>query len=403
MKKILACLVLLNFSFSLLAQEIAQWRGENRDGRYPDTGLLKSWPAEGPKLLWHFDDLGDGHASAAVTSNRIFTAGTIGEMGYIFALSHEGEVIWKAAFGKSWMESWNGVRSTPLVMGDKLYIMSAYGKLICMNSEDGTILWTKDIFSDFDGRNIKWGVTENLLADGEQLFVVPGGEKSNVIALNRNTGELIWRCAGNGEKSAYNSPALITHNDRKLLVTMTENSVLGIDASTGKLLWSHKHINDWSVHPNTPIYNDGSIYYVSGYGSGGGLLKLSDDGSAVTVVWEAGDLDNQMGGVVYNDGRLYGGGQNNRKLMCLDWNTGAELYSTKAFQKCNTIFADGLLYCYDDRGKVGLIKTEDSAFKVISEFEVPYGANQHWAHLVIHDKKLYVRHGTSLMVYDIAE
>ena len=403
MNKFLSFVLLVSFPFTIFAQKTAQWRGKNRDGKYYETGLLKSWPENGPTMLWHFDELGDGHASAAVTSEKIYTAGALDDKGYVFAFSHEGNLIWKSEIGKAWMENWDGVRTTPLVIGEKLYIMSAYGKLLCMNSNNGEDIWTVDLFKEFNGRNIRWGVTENLLVDEDKLFVTTGGVESNVIALDRNIGELIWMCAGNGEKSAYNSPALIEHNNRKLLVTMTENSVLGIDASDGKLLWSHEHTNEWSVHPNTPLYHNGFIYYVSGYGSGGGLLKLSGDGNIVSKVWTNSSLDNQMGGVIYLDGRLYGAGQNSRKLICLDWETGEEMFSTKTIQRGNTIFAEGLLYCYTEKGKVALVRPEVNSFKVISEFKVPYGANQHWAHLVIHNKRLYVRHGTSLMVYDITE
>jgi outer membrane protein assembly factor BamB len=391
------------FPTILIAQETTQWRGENRDGKYSETGLLKSWPESGPKMLWHFDELGDGHSSAAVTSDKVYTAGTLDEKGYVYAFDHEGQLIWKSEIGISWVDNWNGVRTTPLVIKDKLYIISAFGKLVCINTNDGEIIWSVDVFEEYDGRNIRWGITENLLVDGNKLFVTAGGEESNVIAFNRDNGELIWKCAGNGEISAYNSPALITHNGRKILLTMTKNSLLGIDPADGKLLWRHEHINEWSVHPNTPIYQDGFIYVVSGYGCGGKLLKLSDDGNSVTEVWTNSSLDNQMGGVIYLDGKLYGAGHDSRKFICLDWETGEELFFTKSMQKGNTIYADELLYCYDERGKVLLIKPEENSFNAISEFKVPYGENQHWAHLVIHNKRLFVRHGTSLMVYDIAK
>jgi outer membrane protein assembly factor BamB len=131
-------------------------------------------------------------------------------------------------------------------------------------------------------------------------------------------------------------------------------------------------------------------------------LKLSPDGSKAEVVWRNSSLDNQMGGVILHEGRLYGAGHNNRQLICLDWDTGEELYSTSEFQRGNTIFAEGLLYCYDERGKVGLIQPGENDFNILGEFEVTYGERQHWAHLVINDKKLYVRHGDALMVYSIA-
>ena len=230
MKSTLIFSLLIVTSYFLTAQEISQWRGENRDGIYKDTGLLDKWPADGPELLWHFDDLGDGHASAAVTSDRIYIGGTLNELGYIFALDHNGNLIWETQIGKSWTDNWNGVRSTPLVVGDKVYFMSAFGRLVCLKTSDGSTNWEVDLFKQYGGINIRWGVTENLLFDDNKLFVTVGGKNANVIALNRNTGDLIWECEGNGEISAYNSPLLISLAARKLVVTMSKNSVLGFDA-----------------------------------------------------------------------------------------------------------------------------------------------------------------------------
>jgi outer membrane protein assembly factor BamB len=410
--------VLLGICIQLgFSQSISQWRGDNRDGIYNEKGLLKKWPDEGPKLLWHFDELGDGHASAAVTKTMVVTAGMIGEQGFVYAFDHTGKLLWKTEYGAEWAKNWNGVRSTPLVYNDKIYIYSSFGKLVCLNSTDGKILWSVDVMTDYDGRNITWGVTENLLIDEDKIFCTPGGIEANVIALNRNTGKLIWKSKGIGGKSAYASPMIINIANKKILVTMTEGGILGIDVSNGNLLWNYEYKAERnSVFPNTPIYKDGLLYFTSGYGKGGIMLKLAADGTSVTEVWKNNAPDTQMGGVVLLNGRLYGAGQNNRKLYCLDWLTGKEIYSSNyvkserdtsikgvAMNPANIISAEGLLYCYTEAGVVGLVEPKTDGFNLISSFKVPYGANQHWAHLVINNKKLYVRHGTSLMVYDIAK
>lgn len=401
MRNLLITMMFLGLLGFVTAQEHVQWRGENRDGKYPDTDLLDVWPENGPELLWHFEGLGDGHASAAVTESKVYTAGTLDGIGYVFAFDHNGSVLWKTEIGKSWTDNWNGVRSTPMIYKGSIYVMSSFGKLVCLDSESGAMKWNVDLIEKYDGRNIRWGVTENLLLADDKLFVTLGGVESNVIALDPGTGALIWKCKGNGEKSSYNSPAVIRHGGKTIIVTMTESSILGINAFSGELLWTHQHINEWSVHPNTPIYRDGFIYCVSGYGCGGVKLELSEDGSSVKELWRNASLDNQMGGVILLGDRLYGAGHNSRKLICLDWNTGDELFSSKDIQKGNSIFADEMLYCYDERGTVGLVKPGTADFNLVSSFKVPYGENQHWAHLVIHNKRLYVRHGTALMVYDI--
>ena len=256
---------------------------------------------------------------------------------------------------------------------------------------------------DYDGKNIVWGVTEILLVDGNKLFCTPGGTEANVIALDKNTGKLIWKSKGKGELSAYCSPMLIKLSNKKIVVTMTASSIIGIDASNGNLLWSHEQTNQYSVHANTPLYSNGFLYCVSGYGKGGVMLKLSADGLSVTEIWRNTSLDNRMGGVVLLNGKLYGGGDKSRKWIVLDWKTGNEVCATELFSKTgNTISADGMLYCYSENGEVGLVEPKADGFNLISKFKVPFGANQHWAHLVIKDKKLYMRHGTSLMVYSIA-
>ncbi len=402
MKKIILLLSLTSLMAGLSSQEIAQWRGPNRDGIYKENGLLKKWPESGPKLLWHFDELGDGHASAAVTSNAIYTAGMINGVGYIFALDLNGKLLWKKEYGTEWTENWNGVRSTPLVYKDKLYQMSAFGKLVCLNIKDGVQLWSVDLLKDYDGRNIQWGLTENLLIDDNKLYVTPGGISANIIALDKNTGKLIWKSKGNGEKTGYCSPIVVNLPKRKLIVTQMEGSIMAVDASNGAFMWKHEQTNQWSVHPNVPLYNNGFIYCTSGYDKGGLMLKLSEDGSSITEIWREPTLNPKIGGVLLLNGRLYGSGDKIRKLYCIDWKTGKELFSTTSLAPANVIYSDGLIYAYSESGNVGIIEPKDDSFSIIGSFKVPFGANQHWAHLVINNKKLYVRHGTSLMVYDIA-
>jgi outer membrane protein assembly factor BamB len=256
MKLRLLTLLSLLITTQLLSQNFVQWRGLNRDGKYDESGLLKSWPVEGPELLWHFDELGDGHASAAVTKDMVYTTGTLNEITYVFAFNHEGKLIWKSEVGKEWVESWPGVRTTPLIKDNKLYLMTGYGLIVCMNEKSGDLIWKVDIMTDYDGRNIVWGMCENLLIQDEKLFCTVGGLDANVIALNKDSGKLIWKSKAKGEKSAYNTPGLIEWGGMKILVTMTEFSILGINAENGELLWSHEQTNQYSVHANSPLFKE---------------------------------------------------------------------------------------------------------------------------------------------------
>ena len=363
---------------------------------------LKNGLMQGQSCLWHFDELGDGHTSAAVTGSGIYTSGMVNGNGFVFAFDQSGKLLWKKEYGKEWAENWNGTRSTPLVVDDKLYVLSSYWKLVCMNTSNGQTIWSADLQKDYGAKDNEWGISENLLYDGNVLYCTPGGSGASLVALDRNTGKMIWKSKGNGNKSAYCSPVMIKVQNRKIIITMMEKAVCAFEASTGKLLWQYEHINDTGVHPNVPVYINGYLYCTSGYGKGGEMLKLSDDGNSVTEVWKNSELDSRTGGVVVLNGRIYGSGDRNRKIFCLDWQTGKQIFSTKEMAPATLIANDGLLYIYSESGKVFLVEPKADGFNILSSFAVPFGANPHWAHLVIKDKKLYVRHGTSLMVYDIA-
>ena len=403
MKKNFLTIITLLLVTTLIAQESAQWRGENRDGIYNETGLLKKWPAEGPKMLWHYDDLGAGHASASVTNDMVFTAGTEEGDGFIIAFDHDGKQIWKTVYGKEWMENWDGVRSTPAIFDGKAYQISGYGVVYCLDAKTGKIIWQEDLISKYGARNIKFGITENLVVDENKVYITIGAKDTSVIALDKNSGKLIWTCEGNGEKSAYCSPTLIKLPEVTVFITHTEKHILCIDISDGKLLWQHEFLNKYVTHANTPFYHNGYLYCVTGAGDGGVKLELSPKGELIKEVWRNKTLDSKFGGFVFIDGRIYGSGDKNRNWSCIDWETGEELFnSTEISKKGNVIYADGLMYWYSETGEIALVEALEDGFNIISKFEVPYGEKQHWAHLVIFDKKLYVRHGTSLMIYDIS-
>jgi len=402
MNKIFSVLITVSLYVSLTAQDVAQWRGAGRDGIYNETGLMKKWPQQGPEMIWHFDDLGEGYSSAAVTSTAVYTTGMIDGTGYVFALDNNGKLLWKKDYGKEWNESHTGARSTPLVVRDKLYIMSSYGKLTCMNSANGQLVWSVDFMGQYDARNLTWGITENLLHDGNIIYCTPGGRDANVVALDRNTGKIIWKSKGSGEKSGYCSPVIVNLPARKMLVTLMEKSIHGFDAANGTLLWKFGHINEYSVHPNVPIYIDGYLYCTIGYGVGGVMLKVSPDGTKVTEVWKNARHDPKIGGFVVLNGKIYGAGDYNRNFLCLDWKTGEIIYQVNQLAPSNIIANAGLLYVYAERGTVNLVEPAVDKINIISSFRVPLGSGPHWAHLVINNKKLYVRHGNSMMVYDIA-
>jgi len=406
MKKIfvIGTLLFVGLSCSLVYGQIeSQWRGPNRDGVYPDKGLLKAWPEDGPKEMWSVEGLGDGYSSAAVTADRVYLTGLTKGEGFLYAFDLEGKPIWKASYGAEWNGSRPGARTTPTVVGDRIYLMSARGHAVCMSTE-GKKIWSVDLMAQFRARNLQWGMTESLLVDGDRVFCTPGGPSVTIVALDRHSGKTIWKIKADGETSGYCSPRLIEHGKRRILLTMTGKSVVGIDADTGEFLWRHSHVTDYDVNANTPLYHNGYIYAFSGYGTGGQMFELSEDGISVKRVWSQKKLDSQMGAAILVDGYIYGSGHNSRGWQCLDWETGKVQFTAKKIgSKGAIVYADGMMYCYSEGGHVGLVKPNPQEFEVVSFFRVKKGSGEHWAHPVIKDGRLYIRHGDELMVYHIGD
>ncbi len=401
-KIILSSLIFHLIVVFVFAQVDSQWRGPNRDGVYSEKNLLKKWPASGPKLVWSVDGLGKGYSSPAVTNNRVYITGMMSGSGYLWAFNTSGKKIWTYAYGPEWNEGHPGARTTPTVVADRIYLMSAYGVVHCVDT-DGKRKWSVDLIQSFASRNLHWGMTESLLVDGDRVFCTPGGPDTMMVAFNRHTGKVVWKIHGNGEKSAYCSPVIVKHGKRRLLLTMTGESVVGLDADTGKFLWQMKHQTRHDINPNTPLYYQGHIFTVSGYGTTGAqLFKLSKGGNQITHIWKEKTLDSQMGSAILVDGYIYGSGHRKSGWHCLDWKTGQVQYTSKDFgKKGNIIYSDGLLYCYDENGKIGLVKPNPGKFETLSSFKIEKGSGPHWAHPVIKKGLLYVRHGDVLMVFSI--
>ena len=407
MIKFITIITILLCLSSSQAQNIikSQWRGPNRTGVYPDEKLLKQWPADGPKLLWSHENIGEGFASPAVTDKYVYINGMIDETGYLHAFDLQGKLLWKSNYGAEWSESYPGARSTPTIIDGKIYFSNAHTQVFCINATDGKLIWSRNLIDDFAARNLRWGITESLLIIGDKLYCTPGGSDDFMAVLNRNTGETLNTIKVAGEKSAYCSPVLITHNNKKLILTMSGETLICIDAKSEKLLWQKSHKTRYGINPNTPVYENGLIYTVGGYGTTGSqMFKLNKDGSDAELVWKEKTLDSQFGSAEIVDGFIYGSGHKNKGWHCLDASSGKVMYTSKELgKKGNIIYSDGLFYCYDESGLFGLVKPDPARFQLISKFEIPMGSDQHWAHPVISDGHLYVRHGNALMVYDIGK
>ena len=296
-----------------------------------------------------------------------------------------------------------GARSTPLIYDGLGYLLNGRGILVCFDAETGEIVWQIDTFNDYDGKNIRFGITENLLIDDGKLYCTPGGQDANVIALNPKTGELIWKSKGNGELSAYCSPRIIEIEGRKFFITITASSAIALDPETGKLIWAHDLQYPHGIHGNTPLFHKGLLFTMNGWEHGSVMLKLSDDGTHVEEAWRSPLFDLEHGGVVKIGGNIYGTDYATKHFSCVDWHTGAVQDSIKMFAPGTVIAADGMIYCYAYSGDVALIKPLPDGFEIVSNFKAPGEKRDHMAHPVIKDGRLYLRYANALMVYDILD
>jgi len=395
-------LVLLMVGMEAAGQDWPQFRGPNRDDISSETGLLKSWPRTGPKLLWTAKNMGVGYGTVSVAGGLIYTAGDVGANAVVTALDLSGQIKWQTPFGRAYKNNrGNGPRATPTVDSGKVYAFSGQGDVACLDAKSGKKIWSFNMLRKFDGKNTTWGVAESLLVDGNNVICCPG-RNTTMVALDKNTGETVWKCKGIGEVTGYASPILFEYKGLRQIVTMTGKSAIGVNADTGELLWRFPRATKYQANIATPIYHDGHVFFDSGYGFGGELLKLDVKGKKASVeqVWRT-DVDNHHGGVVLVDGYLYAT-RSKRDWSCLDFKTGEEKYRERGIGKGSVTVADGMLYCLNERGTVGLVKATPDAHKVISRFRIPKGGKgPTWAHPVVCGGRLYVRHGDLLFAYDI--
>jgi outer membrane protein assembly factor BamB len=391
--------LLVIFTTVAAADDWPQFRGPNRDGISPEKGLLKSWPAEGPKLLWQYDDLGDGYSSVAIVGDRIYTAGGKGGQVVVTALDAGGEKLWERPIGKTG-GGYAGPRATPTIDGEFLYMLGDSGDLACLKTADGSVVWTKNILATYEAPNIKWKLSESVLIDGDNVICSPGG-KAAMVALDKRTGAEVWASAHVDDVTGYAAAVLIVHGGLRQIVGYSAGHIFGVRAEDGLLLWKQPQVNKWKVNATSVVFAKGVIFSSCGYGFGSQALKLNVRGKKATVkpLWTNKDLDDHFGGVVLVKGVVFGTASRN-SLYALKLSSGKVGYKSGEVGKASNIYADGRLYCQCQDGRVQLVNPGDG--KVISSFvEKPAKRNQLWAHPAISDGKLYIRNGGVLKVFKI--
>jgi outer membrane protein assembly factor BamB len=396
---------MLCFAFAISAADWPQQRGPNRDGKSPETGLLKEWPAEGLKPLWVTEGLGDGYSGVAVVQESIYTTGmTSNEVpqGVLYALDLSGTIRWKKPYGPAWNEMYPGTRATPTVDGDRIYLLSGTGRLLCFNRGDGEIIWSVDVVDKFGAVEQPCGFAEAVLVEDDKVICTPGGPDAGIVAIDKTKGETLWTTKGFSQQSAYCTPIVIERGGTRWLITMTAKSVVAVDLKSGEVAWKSPVDPEekFQNHSVSPVYLDGMIYVTSGHGEGGQMIQISTDGREVVQKWTDETLSCNHGGLVLEDGYVYGANKN-KKWVCLDLKTGEVMYEADGVGSGSVSFADGMLYCYGENGTLGLVKATPQGYELSGRSQVTQGEGNHWTHPVIAGGRLYIRHGSALIAYEI--
>jgi outer membrane protein assembly factor BamB len=395
----------------LAAQSVTQWRGENRSGYFPSKNLLKQWPADGPELLLHVENLPRAHSSVVLKDGIMYTTGISDEKEILTAISAEGTILWSTVYGDAWSKSYPDARCTPTIEENFAYMISGSGDLACVDIRDGKLWWSVDGHTQFEGRYGNWGVAESPLIVGNKMIYTPCGDLTTMVAVDKSNGSVIWTSESLKDQSAYVSPLLLERGETKLIVTVTGNYVICVNAEDGEIFWSleytsiDKPMMGEDINPVTPLALGKNIFVTSGYNHTGLMLEMSDDYKSVSIKWKSKELDVHHGGVVAVDGYIYGSNYTSIRSgnwLCLDWKTGQVMYDQKWNNKGQIIASDGVLICYDERrGNVALVETTPEEFRILSEFKIEHGEGPHWSHPTLYEDKLFLRHGKSLLVYKV--
>ena len=412
---VVVCLVALTLPVS--AADWPGWRGPDRNDVSKETGLLKSWPKEGPKLLWTCADAGVGYSGPAIVGNRIYCQGAFNDKDCLYALdASTGKEVWRLEIASQFTNGWgDGARGTPTVDGKQVYAITGNGELICATT-DGKKVWQVSFKKDFGGQLMSgWGYSESPLIDGDKVICTPGGDKGCLVALDKNTGKVIWRSTEVMNKAGYSSVIVGETAGIRQYIQLTRDGVVGVDAKDGKLLWQSKLGAAGTAAIPTPIFYNDHVFVTSGYpDSKAGTIALTPKaggGIEAKELYSERTLVNKHGGVLLLDGVLYGNSEPGGPWVAMDFFTGKKLgWDGNKLGKGSITYADGRLYLYSEgNGTVVLLEPnpkewkETGRFKLPKETTVPRKSGHIWTHPVVANGRLYLRDQDLIFCFDIKE
>lgn len=389
-----------------------QFRGPRRNGISDEQGLLQNWPTNGPRLLWSITNIGAGYSAPIISGTNIYITGDVGDELHIYALDLQGGLVWKATNGAAWRGPYPGSRASCTYAAGRLYHLNAHGRLACFDAATGRPVWHVDVLEAFESHEPTWGMAECVLVDGWRVVVTPGGRRATMAALDRDTGKALWMAAPlareeagsptRPEGPAYAPPILIEVAGRRHIVGMTARHALGVDAETGSLQWTFDLPTRYEVLASSPVLWGAGVFVTGPDAGGGKYLRFAASGRTVSVEpgWTS-TLDTCHGGMIPLAGSLYGSWYRDYNGWgSVDLAHGATRFRDRELAMGSVLYADGHLYCLSQTGTLALVKPNPDRWEIISRFEFAKEPKKDvWAHPVILDGRLYLRHQQRLSCY----
>jgi outer membrane protein assembly factor BamB len=417
-------LALAAFSMPLAADDWLQWRGTERANHSAETGLFDAWGDDGPKLAWIAEGTGAGYASVSIRGDRAYTTGNFPNNQSVVAIdTTNGKIVWTQPITDvAPKHGYEGSRSTPTIDGDRLYMVSSDGKIVCLRSKDGSEVWSRN-FKDWEGKMMSgWGYSESPLIDGDNVICTPGGSQGMVVALNKMTGKEVWatKLPRFDRENGLNGKALkdgagyasvvISHGAGvKQYIQLVGRGLIGVRASDGEFLWRYDRVANGTANIPTAVVDGDYVFTSTAYGTGGALLKLVRAGDRVQpeqVYWlDGNEFQNKHGGMTLVDGHIFcGHGNGNGLPVCLEMRSGEIAWGPERAAgngESSLIVADGHIVWRRQDGTVILTTTNTNEMEVVGTFKPEYQKGKTWAHPVIANGKLYLREQDKLMCYQL--
>jgi outer membrane protein assembly factor BamB len=394
------------------------WRGPNRDGIAKDAGLLAEWKPGGPPLAWKASGTGVGFSSLAVSGGRIFTLGDREGAQHVIALSEaDGKLLWTAKLGLAWRDEMGGPRGTPSVSDGLVFAVGTEGEVAAFEAATGKERWRKSLVADFGGSMMSmWKWSESPLVDGDRVIVTPGARAAALVALDKKTGQEVWRAAvpdlgPQGKDGAgYSSVVISKAAGIKQYVQLLGRGLVGVRAEDGKFLWGYNRIANNVANISTPVVRANYVFASTGYQTGSAFLELSKAGDGVQAkeiyFLDPKTFQNHHGGFVLVGNQVYGGhGHRKGFPICLDFATGKVLWGgdirNAGVGSAAVAYADGNLYFRYENGVVVLIRATPEGYQEKGSFTIPNVKDPSWSHPVIAGGRLYLREQDTLYAYDV--